>query len=601
MRTLRPYLRRYWGLAVLALVFAAIHQLLQLVDPLIVRKVLDDYVLRHREYTSAQFLRGVGVLMLGAVLVAVVARMARSLQEYFIRVVTHRIGADLYSDGVRHSLALPYAQFADHRSGETFGKLQKVRADVEKLITSTIGTLFTTCVALVFVTVYAFTLHWIIVPVFLAMVPVLGALSSFLARRIKSFQQEILTETATLAGSTTESLRNIELVKSLGLANQEIERLDSVTDRIVELELRKVRTLRLYSFVQSSSVVGLRSAVMMMMLYLIYSGDVTVGEWLSFLLYATYIFGPLQDLGPAIAAYREAEASLDSFERILTTPVEVRPLRPVALGSVHHLAFEGVGFSYDAVEALVDVSFEARRGETVAFVGPSGSGKSTLVKLLAGLYAPRHGRILYNGETSDAIDLDELRRQMGLVAQDPQLFSGSIRSNLLFASPEASDGACLAVLRQAACGDLLARGGTGLDTVIGEGGIKLSGGERQRLSIARALLREPRLLVFDEATSSLDSLTEEEVTATIRGVSSAQRITILIAHRLSTVFHADVIHVLEQGRIIETGRHRDLLAKRGLYYAMWRQQIGERRPHSSVTVPVGTTSFAPPAHEATTR
>jgi ATP-binding cassette subfamily B protein len=580
MKLLYAYLRRYWTLVVLALVLAAINQIFSLLDPLIFRHVIDKYATRYREYTTGQFFRGVSLLLAAAVGVAFVSRLAKNFQDYFVNVVTQRLGADLYSDGVRHSLELPYALFEDQRSGETLGKLQKVRSDVEKLIAVAVNTLFTTLVGVGFVMVYAFSVHWLIAPVFLLTIPVLGVLSSVLSKRIKKIQKVIVAETTALAGSTTESLRNIELVKSLGLARQEIERLNSITGKILRLELRKVRSLRLLSFIQGTAVNALRTSILFLMLYLIYTRQISIGQFFSLFIYSFFIFGPLQELGTVINTYRETEASLEVFQAILATPVEARPASPLPLGELGSLAFEEVSFTHQtaASPALTGVSFRAERGETLAFVGPSGSGKTTLVKLLVGLYAPRQGRILYNGKPEAAIDLDELRAQIGFVTQDTQLFSGSIRENLLFVNPTATDAECLEVLRRAACDSLLARADRGLDTVIGEGGVKVSGGEKQRLSIARALLRRPRLLVFDEATSSLDSLTEEEITETIREVASSQVITILIAHRLSTVLHADTIHVLEHGRIVESGRHSELLERKGLYYAMWRQQVGERRP-----------------------
>ena len=580
MKLLLSYLRPHWRLVALALLLAAVNQCFSLLDPLIFRHVIDQYATRFDHYTTGQFLRGVTLLLLAAVGVAFVSRVAKNFQDYFVNVVTQRLGAQLYSDGIRHSLELPYQLFEDQRSGETLGKLQKVRADVEKLVTAAINVVFQTLVGVVFVVTYAFSVHWLIAPVYFATVPILGWLSSVLSRRIKAVQKTIVAETTALAGATTESLRNIELVKSMGLGAQEVARLNATTDRILGLELRKVRYLRSLSFVQGTAVNALRTSILFLMLYLIYARQISVGQFFALWIYSFFIFGPLQELGSVIGVYRETEASLANFQAILDAPREPRPADPVEVGDLARLAFEGVTFAHQSVAtpAVQDVSFEVRRGETVALVGPSGAGKTTLVKLLVGLYRPASGRIVYDGQPHDRIDLEKLRERIGFVTQDTQLFSGSIRDNLTFVQPAATDAECLEVLERAACDGLLARADRGLDTLIGEGGVKVSGGEKQRLSIARALLRRPHLMVFDEATSALDSLTEQDVTRTIRAVARDRRVmTVLIAHRLSTVMHADRIYVLEQGRVVEEGRHERLLETKGLYYAMWRQQVGERR------------------------
>jgi ATP-binding cassette subfamily B protein len=595
MRLLLGYLRKYWSLVVLALVLAAINQIFSLLDPLIFRHVIDDYATKYSQYTTAEFFRGVGLLMAAAVGVAFVSRVAKNFQDYFVNVVTQRVGADLYSDGIRHSLALPFQVFEDQRSGETLGKLQKVRTDVERFIAASVNMVFMTLVGVVFVMIYAYKAHWSIAPAYLATIPLLGGLSSLLSRKIKVLQKQIVAETTALAGATTESLRNIELVKSLGLAEQEVTRLTATTEKILKLELRKVRYVRSLSFVQGTSVNFVRTCILLLMLYLIYTQQITVGQFFSLLIYSFFVFGPLQELGNVINIYRETEASLANFEQILRTPVDPKPADPVPVADLRVLEFDNVTFTHQtaATPALSGVRFRVERGETVAFVGPSGAGKSTLVKLLVGLYAPKAGRITYNGVDSRRVDLDRLRERIGLVTQETQLFSGSIRENLLFARPDATDEECIAVLRRAAADNLLRRADRGLDTVIGEGGMKISGGEKQRLAIARALLRNPHLLVFDEATSSLDSLTEEEISRTMRAVAvSTDVITVLIAHRLSTVMHADRIHVLELGRVVEVGRHDELLELKGLYYAMWRQQVGERRAGATPAVTPATRADA---------
>lgn len=589
MKLFLYYLKSYKGLIALALLLATINQVFSLLDPYIFGKIIDKFASHPHTVTvngatatrsQPDYLNGVLLLLLAAMGVAMVSRIAKAFQDYFTNVIIQKFGARVYTDGLRHSLRLPYQQFEDQRSGETLAVLQKVRTDSEKFITSFINVLFTSLVGVVFVMVYAFKVHWSLVFVYMGGCILLGVLMNVLSRKIKTIQKTIVKETTMLAGSTTESLRNIELVKSLGLTHQEIRRLNSSTIKILMLELKKVRSIRSISFVQGTFVNLLRQSILFLLLYLLYRDTVTVGQLFTLQLYSFFIFGPLQELGNIILAYREAQVSLLNFQNILNMPVEVMPTDPAAINGVEELTFEQVGFKHLTAtnKALDHINFQVTQGETIAFVGPSGSGKTTLVKLLVGLYRPAEGRILYNGIDSTKIDIEELRHQIGFVTQDTQLFSGSIKENLLFVNPRATDEEIIEVLHKASCESLLARADKGIDTMIGEGGIKISGGEKQRLSIARALLRRPRLLVFDEATSALDSITEEEISKTVREVTATrEHITVMIAHRLSTIMHADRIYVLEKGRIIETGTHAALLEEKGLYYAMWRQQIGERK------------------------
>jgi ATP-binding cassette subfamily B protein len=579
MKILKGYLVKYKGLIGLALLFAAINQCFSLVDPHITGRIVDEFINKKDSLSETEFTYGVLKLIGLAIGAAMVSRIAKNFQDYFANIITQKLGARMYADGLEHSLKLPYQTFEDQRSGETLGILQKVRTDSERFIIAFINIIFTSLVGMVFVITYSLTVSYKVTLIYFAAIPLIFVVSWFLSKKIKIIQKKIVKETTSLAGATTESLRNIELVKSLGLANQEIKRLNNTTYKILDLELKKVKYVRSMSFLQGTTVNLVRSAMVVILLLLIFKNDISVGQYFTFLFYSFFLFGPLQEFGNIILTYREAEASLNNFQRILNTPIEVKPTNPIATGVINELVFDEVSFKHLTANrnALNNINFKVKSGETIAFVGPSGSGKTTLVKLLVGLYPPIFGNIMYNNVNSLAIDLDDLREKIGFVTQDTQLFSGTIRENLLFVRPTATDDECMAVLKQAACESLLSRAEHGLNTVIGEGGVKVSGGEKQRLSIARSLLRKPNILVFDEATSSLDSITEEEITETIRNVSDhSDRITILIAHRLSTIMHADKIFVLEKGNIVEEGKHEDLLIEKGLYFAMWRQQIGER-------------------------
>lgn len=580
MKILLKYLSQYKGLVAWALLLACINQIFSLLDPYIFGKLIDKFGNHPGSFQESEFIKGTALLILAAMGVAMVSRIAKAFQDYVINLIVQRTGADMYTDGLRHAMRLPFAAFEDQRSGETLNILQKVRSDSEKFITSFISVFFFALVGIVFVIIYAIYTYWPLVLIYFAASFILAFVTNALSKRLKEIQKNIVRETNVLAGATTESLRNIELVKSLGLTQQEVRRLNTTTLKILKLELKKVRSIRTVSFVQGTMVNTLRQSILFLLMYLIFKNHLSLGQLMTLQFYSFFIFNPLQEMGNVILAYREAEASLQNFDKLIHTPTDELPQNPETIDNIEKLSFESVSFKHKTAthNALDDITFSTQKGETIAFVGPSGSGKTTLVKLLVGLYKPLDGDIKVNGISSRRIDIEAMRHQIGFVTQDTQLFAGTIKENLLFVNPSATDEQIIDALHKAACHNLLARSEHGINTIIGEGGMKISGGEKQRLSIARALLRHPQLLVFDEATSALDSLTEEEITHTIRQVTaSKQHITIIIAHRLSTIMHADKIYVLEKGKIVETGTHNALLADKGLYYAMWRQQIGERK------------------------
>jgi len=590
LKILFYYIKQHKKLLIIALVLASINQCFSLCDSIITGKLINKFSAPHTEVsnsrywfigaTFSEFTKNILFFLGLSIGAAFMSRIAKNFQDYFTNIIIQRTSAHMYTDGIKKALSLPYKDFEDQRSGETLGKLQKVKSDTEKFVTLFITLVFQSLIGIIFVFIYAINIHWLLGPMYLATVPIIASISSFLGKKIKIISKQILGETTSLSGATTESLRNIELVKSLGLIDQEEKRLNNTTLKILSLELKKVRLIRSLSFIQGTTVHLVRTALIFTLYCFVFNGVIKVGDLITLMFFSFFIFNPLQELGNVITVYNETKVSMDNFGNLMNSESEPIPLNPSFLGEIKQVSFQNLSFGHLTNNgfAVKNINININAGETIAFVGPSGSGKTTLVKLILGLYKPNVGKVLYNNIESTNINLIELRMQLGLVSQDSQLFSGSIRDNLLFVKPSATDDEIIDVLKKAACDNLLNRTSEGIYTTIGEGGIKLSGGEKQRLSIARSLLRKPKLLIFDEATSALDSLTEEEISETIRSLSvDKTQITILIAHRLSTIMHADKIFVLEKGEIIEQGLHQNLLDEKGLYYAMWRQQIGERK------------------------
>lgn len=587
MKLLYGYLKPYKWLIALTMLLATVNTVFSLIDPIIFGRIIklsQDINTRqdgNNPFGWNEFFSATIVLLLMSMGTAMVSRIAKNMQDYFANVVIQKFGAKIFTDGLQHAMKLPYQEFEDQRSGETLSVLTKVRTDTEKFINYFVNALFAIVVGVVFVFVYASVyIHWSVPVAYVLGISLLSWGTNALSKKVKTIQKKIVSSTTSLAGTTTESLRNIELVKSLGLTQQEVKRLNGDTYKILGLELTKVKRIRSISFLQGTLVNTLRQVILFLLMWLVFKDNMQPHEMVTMQFFSFFIFGPLQEIGNIILSYREAEASIANYHNLMQKEPEKSPDNPVHLGDIETLQFQQISFQHLTAKqkAIENISFGVNRGETVAFVGPSGSGKTTLMKLLVGLYRPQEGKILYNGLDENEIDFEDLRKQIGFVTQDTQLFSGTIKDNLLFVNPSATDEEVQAALDKASCQSLLARAENGVNSVIGEGGLKLSGGEKQRISIARALLRHPKVLLFDEATSALDSITEEEITETIRMISARkEQITVLIAHRLSTIMHADRIYVLEKGEIVETGTHQQLLDEKGLYYAMWRQQIGERK------------------------
>lgn len=573
MRTVIPHLRQQWRAIAATFVMATLGRLLLLVDPQILRLIVDRYVMRLGTLPRPVFYRGVLLLIGASVVVGMLARTFRTLQEYSIAVIARRVGAKLYAKSIAHSLLLPFRAFETQRSGELLNIIQRARQDAESGISGAVR-LYLGAVAVIAVTVYAFTLHPLLGFLHLVGLPLVGAIMLTISMPIRRRQRQIVKETAALTGSATEAVRNVELLKSLGAETQEIGRIDDVNDRILSLEEQKLRLIRRFTLMEGVLFHGMRAIFLGVMLWLVYDRAITTGEFLSLFLYTGLIFSPLAEAGAAVARYQEARATFDTLHTVLDLPMEERGVGGAVLGTITSVTFDHVSLSYDAshAPALRDINIELHAGRTVAFTGPTGAGKSSLVKLLVALYTPTEGALLVNGRDLRGADLDAFRTRVGLVTQETQLFAGTLRENLQISRPDATDAECLLALEQAAATPILSRGGEGLGTRIGEGGLKLSGGERQRIAIARALLRNPNLLVFDEATSNLDAMTERAVTDTIRALAGGSRLTVLVTHRLSTISYADRIHVLRRGMIEESGTSEELLARGGLYAALWQEQ-----------------------------
>jgi len=379
-----------------------------------------------------------------------------------------------------------------------------------------------------------------------------------------------------VTGRLTESLGGVRVIKGYHAEQREAGVFAAGVDRLLS-NVMKSLTMTSALAAASTTVMGLVSAIVMSMGgHSVLAHHWTVGDYFSYNMFLVFMIAPVFQMVNIGTQLTEAFAGLDRTNEIMAEMEENKtPGRTLEMPPIHGtVKFEKVEFAYDPEKPVLHgIDFDAKPGTVTALVGSSGSGKSTIISLLCAFHTPSSGRVLVDGMDLAKVDLDSFRSQLGVVLQDSFLFDGSIRENILFSRPEATEEQFLFACRTARVDEFAERFPEAYDTIVGERGVKLSGGQRQRLSIARALLAEPRILILDEATSSLDSESEAMIQAGLNQLMQG-RTTFVIAHRLSTIRRADMILVVEEGRIVERGNHAELFAMKGRYYDLYMRQHG---------------------------
>ncbi|MFI5205461.1 MAG: ABC transporter transmembrane domain-containing protein, partial [Candidatus Paceibacterales bacterium] len=390
LNVILPHIKKHKKVIALAFATVFLQQVFSLLDPQIFRLMIDNYITKYSTLSWNTFLYGTIGLLLLSMVVALAARISKHLQNYYISASSQKVGAAVYAQAIAHVLSLPYEVFEDERSGDLLEKLQKARIDLQNFIVIAINMAFALGVGIVVVVGYGFYVHWAIGVAYLLLVPVLTTVSFYMSRRIKKAQKQIVAETGSLAGATTETLRNIELVKSLGLETREIERLNYSNDRILELELKKVKTIRYLGFIQDTILNTLRSVISVILFWLVWKGTVSVGNFFTLYIYSFFIFNPLSDIGTVASSYNEAKAGLEVVEKTIQKKTAAKKGVGTVIGAIERLEFSHVDFAYkeSSHKVLSDITFVANRGQTIAFVGATGSGKTTILKLILGLYYP---------------------------------------------------------------------------------------------------------------------------------------------------------------------------------------------------------------------
>lgn len=513
-------------------------------------------------------------LVLGVVAAITVQATTSYALTQILSVEAQHLIAKLRSQVQKHIIQLPIRFFDNTKTGEL---VSRIMTDVEG-VRNLVGTGFAQMIGGILTAIISLALLIYISPLMTlyVLVPVIifGLISLKAFGKIRPIFRERGKINAEVTGRLTETLGGIRVIKGFNAEAQEIKTFETGVERLF---LNVKASLTATSLVTSAAtfLLGLASAgIMGIGGYMIMEEQMTFGDFLAFTLYLGFMIAPIVQMSNIGSQFTEAFAGLDRTEEIMNMPLESDAReRTITLQEIKgDVRFEQVSFAYEeGKEVVKGITFQAPVGSVTALVGTSGSGKTTIAGLAASFLNPESGRITVDGIDLKSITLESYRSQLGVVLQDDFLFEGTIRENILFPRPDANEERLMQAVKAAHVNEFTNRFEDGLDTLIGERGVKLSGGQRQRIAIARAILADPRILVLDEATSNLDTESEALIQASLKELMKG-RTTFVIAHRLSTIRQADQILVIEQGKIVEQGKHEELIEKQGRYYQLYTYQ-----------------------------
>ena len=495
--------------------------------------------------------------------------------SYLIAYIGQRVVADFRLKLFNHLGILSVSFFAKRRTGELISRLTNDVSVIQTIATDVPINLAKQIVTLIGGLAILFYLNWRMCLLILAILPLIAGVGMFFGRKLKKLSTQIQDRTAHTTTVLEEFVSGIRIIKSFVAESHEAGRYRNQLEETVESGLSRARVLSVFIPLITILTFGAAAGILWYGGHQVIAGAITPGDLIAFILYAGILIGPFGSFARLFSQVKEAQGATQRVFEILDTKPEVADLpgAPEMPRIAGRVAFRDVGFQYTPeVSVLKEISFEVQPGEMVALVGPSGAGKSTLIQLLHRFYDPTAGTIDIDGVDIKTVQRASLYRQIGLVPQETILFGGSIKENIRYGKLTATEDEIVEAAKSANAHAFITAFPKGYDTIVGEKGINLSGGQRQRIAIARAILKNPRLLILDEATSSLDNESEAAIQDALDRLMK-QRTTFVIAHRLTTIQKSDRIFVMDKGHIVEQGTHAELLERRGLYHHLYTLKL----------------------------